>query len=205
MTVGILALQGNFQAHQEKLLECGIALCRHVRTAKDLVDLSGIVLPGGESSTLLKLMDSSLETALISQIKSGLPCLATCAGLILVSSEVLNPEQRCFNLLSVTVERNSYGRQNESFIEPSLKLSATAEKSFSEHSDSGFEGVFIRAPRIISASKNTEILLELNEEPVFVKQGNVFGATFHPELSPGKTFVHSLFCAAVAEYSEFNN
>lgn len=205
MTVGILALQGDFQAHQKKLLECGITDCRQVRTIKDLENLSGLVLPGGESSALLKLISPEFETALISQVKSGLPCLATCAGLILVSSEVLNPEQRSFNLLSVTVERNSYGRQNESFIEPNLKLSHHSENSFSTMTDTNLEGVFIRAPRIISVSEDTEILLEFNDEPVFVKQGNVFGATFHPELSSGETFVHSLFCEAVIDYLKLIN
>jgi pyridoxal 5'-phosphate synthase pdxT subunit len=205
MTVGILALQGDFQAHQEKLLECGITECRHVRTVKDLENLSGLVLPGGESSTLLKLISPEFEIALISKVKSGVPCLATCAGLILVSSEVLNPQQRSFNLLPVTVERNSYGRQNESFIEPMLKLSESAEKSFSVLPVTNLEGVFIRAPRIVSVSKDTEILLELNGEPVFVKQGNVLGATFHPELSSGETFVHSLFCRAVSDYEKLTN
>ncbi len=167
-TLGVLALQGGFEAHQRAAESLGHRT-RRVRTPEDLQDLDGLILPGGESTVMLKLATlGGLDAPLDAFVRSGRPVLATCAGLILAARTVLGPAQRSFGWLDVTVRRNGWGRQLDSF-------EGTAD-------DTTVPLVFIRAPRI-EAVGDVEVLLRLNGEPVMVRQGRVFGATFHPELT----------------------
>ena len=171
---------------------------RQVRTPAEMSGLDGIVLPGGESTALLKLADAKFRSALTELVQSGCPTLATCAGVILLATEVQNPQQESLGLLDVTVSRNAYGRQIDSFIDTKLpwteegELALTACKLDLEP----LEAVFIRAPRISRTGPYTKVLADLHGEPVLVQQGHVFGATFHPELGEKPSVVHRLFLQA---------
>lgn len=175
--IGILALQGAFAAHASALQRRGHEV-RLVTTPEHLGGLAGLVLPGGESTVQLSLLDAfALEEPLRAFVDSGKPVLATCAGLILLARHVRNPEQRSLALLDVTVARNAWGRQVESF-------EAAADET-------GTPLVFIRAPRIVEVAPNVAILERFQGEPIAVRQGNVVGATFHPELvepTPGDAY-----------------
>jgi pyridoxal 5'-phosphate synthase pdxT subunit len=166
--VGVLALQGGFEAHARALARLGHGVVE-VRAASDLDALDGLVLPGGESTTQLKLIARwGLGGPLEEFVRSGRPVLATCAGLILAARAVTNPEQRCFGWLDVEVARNAWGRQLD---------------SFEAVSDDGLPLVFIRAPRIRGLGRDVECLARLAGEPILVRQKNVTGAAFHPELT----------------------
>ena len=164
--VGVLALQGGFAAHVHALREIGCNV-REVRTPRDLEGLEGLVLPGGESTTMLRLL-GELEPALDEFVRAGHPVLATCAGLILAARTVSDPEQRSFGWIDVAVARNAWGRQVD---------------SFSAADDAGAPLVFIRAPRITAQGGDVEVLARFQGEPILVRQGNRYGATFHPELT----------------------
>lgn len=174
----MLALQGDFAAHREALNARGVPT-REVRTPDDLVGLSGLVLPGGESTTMLKLLSElGLEKPLKETIAQGLPVLATCAGVILLASEVLNPPQLSLGLLDATVVRNAYGRQLASTV---VTLEVVAPD---ELPPTPLEGVFIRAPKLVRVGDGVRVLAKRGEDPVLVRQGSILAATFHPELSP---------------------
>jgi pyridoxal 5'-phosphate synthase pdxT subunit len=168
-TVGILALQGDFEAHAKALRELGLQT-REVRTASEITAVDGLVLPGGESSTHLKLIEQfELEPALRDFVETGKPVLATCAGLILAARHVSNPSQKSLGFLDISVARNAFGRQIH---------------SFAAHADaSDMPMVFIRAPRITEIGRNVEVMANYQGEPVLVRQNAVIGATFHPELA----------------------
>jgi 5'-phosphate synthase pdxT subunit len=167
--VGVLALQGGFAAHAAALADIGHETVE-VRTAAELSRVDGLVLPGGESTTQLKLVASAgLGGALEEFVRSGRPVLATCAGLILCARRVTDPEQPSFGWLDVEVSRNAWGRQLDSF-------EAVTDGS-------GLPLVFIRAPRILRTGPSVETLETFRGEPVLVRQANVWGATFHPELT----------------------
>jgi len=169
-TIGILAVQGAFAAHARALLDVGHEAVL-VLSPADLQRraLDGFIFPGGESTVQLDLIGRlDLEAPLRDLIASGLPILATCAGLILLANEVLHPSQRSFGAIDVTVERNGWGRQIESF-----------EATSSE----GRELVFIRAPRITRVGAEVEVLDTFEGEPVLVRSGAITCATFHPELT----------------------
>jgi 5'-phosphate synthase pdxT subunit len=188
----VLALQGGFAAHARVLRSLG-AEVREVRRPSDLDALSGLVLPGGESTTLLRLMsDEPWPEALRRLHARGAAVLATCAGLILLAREV-QPAQPSLGLLDVAVARNGYGRQADSF-EASVALEATPPLS---GDTAPLRGVFIRAPRVTTAGPEVEVLGRLGGEPVLVRQRGVIGATFHPELG-AETRVHRLFLALAA-------
>ncbi|HNX49288.1 MAG TPA: pyridoxal 5'-phosphate synthase glutaminase subunit PdxT [Thermoanaerobaculaceae bacterium] len=178
----MLALQGDFEAHARALAERGM-LPVEVRRRADLHGVSGLVLPGGESTTMLKLMNGSgLAAGLEAVVSAGTPVLATCAGVILIARRVHRPEQPSLGLLDVEVERNAYGRQLDSAV---VVLSADAD----ELGRSTLEGVFIRAPRLVSLGKAVRPLAWRDRDPVLVEQGNVLAATFHPELSAASPVV----------------
>jgi 5'-phosphate synthase pdxT subunit len=170
--VGVLALQGDFEDHAESLRRQGLCT-REVRSARDLVGIAAIVLPGGESTTMLKLLDvEGLWAPLGRALQSGMPVMATCAGLILLAQHVENPSQRSYGILPVTVVRNGYGRQLHS-------------GTFALRSDvlpKGTTGTFIRAPKITRVGPGCEVLAWRDGDPVLVQQGNVLAACFHPEL-----------------------
>ena len=172
--IGILALQGDFSAHQSAFRDFGAETVL-VRYPDQLRALSALVLPGGESTTHLKaLQESQLWEAIPLAVRGGLPIFATCAGLILCAREVSRPIQSSWNLMNIAIKRNAWGRQKESFI---------AKEKWPALGEDEQEMVFIRAPRITAVGGGVEVIGEYREEPVFVRQGGVFGATFHPELS----------------------
>jgi len=174
--IGVLALQGGFAAHANALREIGRDV-REVRTPRDLESLEGLVLPGGESTTMLKLI-GELAPALDAFVRAGHPVLATCAGLILAAQTVTDPAQRSFGWIDVAVARNAWGRQVDSF-------SAT--------DDAGAPLVFIRAPRITDRGRDVEVLATFEGEPILVRQGNFYGATFHPELTADRSIHRRVF------------
>jgi 5'-phosphate synthase pdxT subunit len=169
-TVGVLALQGDFARHEVALAGSGFA-SRRVRRPADLIGLDGLVLPGGESTTMLRLCAAQdLTESLGAFLRSGAPVLATCAGLILCAREV-HPRQPSFGVLDVVVTRNGYGRQIHS---GTVALEGCLPEPMA--------GVFIRAPRILVCGPGVEILARRHDDPVLVRQGSVIGACFHPEL-----------------------
>lgn len=193
MRVGILALQGDFAAHHEKLTELGASplLVRHLW---ELEAVSACVLPGGESSTMLKLLDQSLRDSFVARIRAGMPVFATCAGCILLAKSVSNPEQESLQVIDIDVSRNAYGRQLDSFVDPELQWTKSGTESAKrlKINTCPIEGVFIRAPRITRVGQGVTILLQRQDEPVLVQQGNILSGTFHPELSPGPSVVHQM-------------
>ncbi len=183
LRVGVLALQGDFEAHRRALAARGVA-SSEVRVAADLDGIAGLVLPGGESTAMLKLLDEGgLTERLAAAVAGGLPVLATCAGVILLAREVRHPTQRSLGLLDVVVDRNAYGRQIDSTV---AQLRVTAPE---ELGAGGMEGVFIRAPRVTSVGAEVRVLARRDEDPVLLRQGNVLAATFHPELTEGSPVV----------------
>jgi 5'-phosphate synthase pdxT subunit len=175
--VGVLALQGDFAAHRLALERQGLAT-REVRRKEDLDGLAGLVLPGGESTTMLKLLrEFSLEGKVRETIAAGLPVLATCAGLILLAEKVENPPQPSLGLLRATVLRNAYGRQVASTV-ALLQVTDAQQLGTSQ-----LEGVFIRAPRVLQVGEGVQVLARRGEDPVLLRQDSILAATFHPELS----------------------
>jgi len=190
MKGGVLALQGDFQAHGKALERCGVQSVE-VRKPEALVGLDGLIVPGGESTTLLKLMDEwDFVPALREFHASERPIFGTCAGLILLASQVENPRQFSLGFIDATVERNAYGRQRESFEERGqASLDGTLVP---------IEMVFIRAPRIRRLGRQVEVLAVRHGDPVMAREGSVLVATFHPELTDDLT-VHRYFCRVVAQ------
>lgn len=177
MTIGVLALQGDFEAHLSALRRRGVP-AREVRTADEVTASSGLVIPGGESTTFRKLMEGTgLEDAIGIVARRGDPILATCAGAILLARDVRNPDGAGLGLLDATIVRNAYGRQLDSAIVTLTDLDGRTLGS------SPLEAVFIRAPRFESVGRDVEVLARRDGDPVLVRQGNVLAATFHPELS----------------------
>lgn len=169
--VGVLAVQGAFEVHARAVRELGHGAVL-VRSPPDFEGLDALILPGGESTVQLDLLGRlGLEEPLRAFVSRGLPVLATCAGLILLARTVRGPEQRSLGLIDVTVTRNAWGRQVDSF-------EAT--------SDRGRELVFIRAPRIVATGPHVEVLDTLEGEPVLVRERNITCATFHPELTSNR-------------------
>lgn len=190
MRIGVLALQGDFAMHARALRKCGAEVVE-VRKPEQLADIDGLVIPGGESTTLLKLMDLwGFVPALEKFHGAGKPIFGTCAGLILAAREVSNPAQLSLNLIDVGVERNAYGRQRESF---ETRGTATLDGR-----PVPIEMVFIRAPRIRRVGAAVETLARHGEDAVMARQGSVLVATFHPELTDDPT-VHEYFCRMVKE------
>jgi 5'-phosphate synthase pdxT subunit len=183
-TVGVLAVQGGFAAHARVIEEIG-ARAVLVRTPADLDGVSALVLPGGESTAQMRLLDrAGLAEPLTTLVAAGVPVLATCAGLILAAARVTQPEQASFGWIDVTVARNAWGRQVASF-------EATSD-------DGSRPLVFIRAPRIVEVGAGVEVLARYRGEPVLVRHGFVTGATFHPELTADRSVHREALAAAVA-------
>ena len=186
--VGVLALQGDFALHVQALERSEVDAVE-VRKPEALADLDGLILPGGESTTLLRLIDEwNFVPALERFHATGKPVFGTCAGLILLAREVLHPVQPSLGLIDVAVERNAYGRQRESFeARGSVTLAGRAIP---------VDMVFIRAPRIRRVGPEVETLATHAGAPVMARQGTVLVATFHPELTDDLT-VHRYFCDLV--------
>jgi 5'-phosphate synthase pdxT subunit len=183
--IGVLALQGDFDAHREALQRAG-ARAKQVRTAAELATIDGLIIPGGESTTMLKLLDYENLFEPLRRFGAEKPMFGTCAGAILIASEVLNPAQRSLGLLDMTIERNAYGRQIDSRIaQIDLEGSGPAE------------AVFIRAPIIRRVGPEAKVLASYQNAPVLVEHGRHLAATFHPELSATGTQIHNLFVEKV--------
>ena len=191
--IGVLDLQGDVREHLAALAEVGCST-RLVKRPEDLDDVAGLVLPGGESTTLSMLLESTgLFDALAARLgvpappgaASGLPLLGTCAGLVLVAREVLDgrPDQRTFGVLDAVVRRNGYGRQMQSF---------EADVVLGSGESPPLPTVFIRAPVVVSVGADVDVLAALDGVPVLVRQGAVLASSFHPELTPDRR-VHRLF------------
>jgi 5'-phosphate synthase pdxT subunit len=177
--VGVLALQGDFEAHEKALTKAGAEPVT-VRTPRELQSVDGLVLPGGESTTMLNLLHRLGMFEPLREFGKSKPIFGTCAGVILMANQVTHPEQESLNLMDLTVERNGYGRQIDSSV---------GEIQFGQGK---LEAVFIRAPVILRAGPEVNVLAEHRGHPVLVEQGLHLGATFHPELS-SDVRVHRLF------------
>jgi pyridoxal 5'-phosphate synthase pdxT subunit len=188
--IGVLAMQGAYRDHVRALESAG-ARTRLVRTGDDLDGLDGLVIPGGESTTMQILLERmGLLDTLAEAVRGGLPTLGTCAGMILLSSEITDGRvgQRSFGALDIAVRRNGYGRQVDSF-ETELAIAGLGEERF--------PGVFIRAPLVERVGAAAEVIAEHQGHPVGVRQGNVIGLAFHPELS-GDARLHREFARMAA-------
>jgi len=188
MTIGVLALQGDFAQHRAALDRVGVPSIE-VRMPGQLDQVGGLVMPGGESTTLLKLIDEwSFVPALEKFHAAGKPIFGTCAGLILLATEVRNPSQFSLGFIDLAVERNAYGRQKESFSAPgTVDLGAGRAP---------LEMVFIRAPRILRLGSAATPVGWHNDECVMARQGSILVAAFHPELT-GEPTVHRYFSEMV--------
>jgi 5'-phosphate synthase pdxT subunit len=183
--IGVLAIQGDYEAHARRLEELG-AKTVLVRKPDQLDGLDGIVMPGGESSTMLKFLERDGFLEKLKEFVRLKPSFGTCAGAILLAKNVENPVQVSLGAMDMTVRRNAYGRQIDSHIHQG------------EFAGEPLEMVFIRAPKISAVGKGVEVLLEDTGEPVWVRQGKTMAATFHPELSPDKK-VHEEFVKMVKD------
>jgi len=185
--IGVLALQGAFDVHAKRLAELG-AETRLVRKPEDLDGLDGLVIPGGESTTFLKHLERAGFYDVLNAFVHTRPTFGTCAGCILLARQVLNPPQRSFAVLDATVERNAYGRQNDSSIrqEPTTLPGGP------------LEAVYIRAPRLLDLGPGIQTLATRDNDPSLVQQGHLLASTFHPELTEDRR-VHQLFLDMVRE------
>lgn len=181
--VGILAVQGDFEMHGAMLDRIG-APWKLVKHPQDLGEVSALIMPGGESTTMLKFFHAeALGPAVKRFAVEGRPILGTCAGAILLAKEVLNPSQDRLGLIDITIERNAYGRQVDSSVR---------RGDCPELSDRPVEMVFIRAPIIRRVGEGVRVLGRCDGLPVLVEQGNILAATFHPELTEDET-IHRYF------------
>jgi len=189
MKLGVLALQGAFREHREVLHALGVPTVE-VRVPEHLSAVDALVLPGGESTTVTRLLDTSgLREPLADRLGDGMPAFGTCAGLILLAAEVRDgrADQIPLGALDISVRRNGYGRQRDSF-ETDLAVAGLG--------GAPFRGIFIRAPVVERVGESVEILAALDGHPVLVRQGAVWASTFHPELS-GDLRVHQRFVQSI--------
>ncbi len=187
-TIGVLALQGAFAAHVRTLADLG-ASTREVRTPADLASVDALVMPGGESTTMSRLLRTSgLFDPVADRLADGLPVFGTCAGMILLAAEVVDgrPDQRSFGVLDMQVRRNGYGRQVDSF-EADLDVKGL---------DGPLHAVFIRAPVVERVGQGVDVLAEHDGRPVIARSGAVLVASFHPELT-GDGRLHAMFLEEV--------
>lgn len=185
--VGVLALQGDFAKHGAAIERLG-AVPVFVRDREQFGEIDGLILPGGESTTMLKLLHIDELVDALAEFGSTKPVFGTCAGTILMAKDVRNPAQESFGMMDIAVERNAYGRQVDSRV---VELDPDAE--FGKRTSPGkLEAVFIRAPIIREVRNGVKVLAEYAGDPVLIEQGRHLAATFHPELTPDDR-VHRLF------------
>lgn len=190
--IGVLAIQGDFAAHAAALCETGAEVCE-VRRADEFRRADALVLPGGESTTMLKFIlnpDLGYIEAFQEFHQAGKPIFGTCAGLILLAKDVTSPAQFSFGFIDIGVERNAYGRQKESF--------EAIGEGYLDGPAKPLKMVFIRAPRITRLGAKVERLADWQHEPVMARQGNILVASFHPELT-GDLTVHRYFLHMVKQ------
>lgn len=187
MTIGVLGLQGDFREHLRILGQLGIS-GRDVRSPKALEGVKGLIIPGGESTTLARLLDNSgLFEPIRQRGRCGFPLFGTCAGMILLAKRASPALGRSLGLIDIEVARNAYGRQIESF-EAELEVNSIGR----------MQAVFIRAPQVIRLGPEVQVLADYQGQPVVARQGNVLVASFHPELS-GETRLHEYFAQMIVE------
>ena len=183
--IGVLALQGDFREHESSLVRCGAEVCE-IRTKADVRSLDGLVLPGGESTVMGRMMqEEGLKEPLLEVCRSGLPVLGTCAGMILLAKDLPEfPDQPRLGCLDVSVLRNAFGRQQESF---SMQLFV---RGFPVHGagQDPVHAVFIRAPIVQSVGPSVDVLADIDGSPVAVRQKNILALAFHPELTEDVRF-----------------
>lgn len=185
MTIGVVAFQGDFDRHLSVLRRLDVA-SRRVRAPEDLTGLDGLIIPGGESTTIGMLMDRfGLLDVVRTLIADGLAVMGTCAGAILLAKDIEDSSQIRIGSMDIQIRRNAYGRQKESF-----EASLTVREEIDD--DTPLTGVFIRAPRITAVGPSVRILATLDEEPVAVRSDRLIAACFHPELT-GDTRIHETF------------
>jgi 5'-phosphate synthase pdxT subunit len=183
--VGVLALQGDFEAH-EKALERAGAEAVEVRSTTDLGDVEGLIIPGGESTTMMKLLEQEGFIQPLAEFAGRRPIFGTCAGAIVLASDVTNPAQQSLGVMDISVERNGYGRQLDS------RITRLQPEGF----DNDLEAVFIRAPIIRRTGAEARVLARYQGDPVLVEQGRHLVATFHPELTADPR-VHLMFLGKI--------
>jgi len=182
--IGVLALQGAFTAHEDALRSLHVTT-RQVRTPADLTQVAALVMPGGESTTMARLLETSqMFDELSARISAGMPVFGTCAGMILLAKEVLDgrTDQRSFGAIDIGVRRNGYGRQVDSF-ETDVEVSGL---------DRPFHAVFIRAPKVVTTGTAVEVLATHDGVPVLARQGHIMVASFHPEITADAR-LHQMF------------
>ncbi|MBI2660048.1 pyridoxal 5'-phosphate synthase glutaminase subunit PdxT [Candidatus Woesearchaeota archaeon] len=181
MKIGVLALQGSFKEHIEMLGKCSVDAVS-VKRPEDLKDMNGLIIPGGESTAIGNLMQlSHLDMEIIKRNRHGMAIYGTCAGAIILSKSIVESQQPRLGLLDISIKRNDYGRQADSF-ETELDIEKIGK----------FKGIFIRAPVIEKMNNGVQILSELNSKPILVQKNNILASTFHPELTDDKR-VHEYF------------
>ena len=184
MKIGVLGMQGDIEEHLAMLDKIGVENVR-VKSIKTLNTVDSLIIPGGESTTMVKLLKiTGLFDELKKRIQNGFPVYGTCAGMILLAKEIVShPEQDSLKVLDIRVNRNGYGRQVESFG-VNIPIPSIGEPPF--------EAIFIRAPRIVRVGESVEVLATYNGDPVMVRSGNVFASSFHPEISKDIR-IHEMF------------
>ncbi len=189
LRIGVLGLQGDFREHVETLRLMGVETLV-VKLPEDLELVDGLIIPGGESTTMGRIMvEMGMKELLKEKIKNGMPVFGTCAGMILLSKKVEGYEQPLLEVLDVEIERNAYGRQVESF---------EVDINIPELGDRPFRAIFIRAPKIKKLGEGVEVLASYDGDPVLVRQGNILASSFHPELTQD-TRIHEYFIRMVGK------
>ncbi len=187
MKIGVLAIQGDFYKHIQALNFLGIQ-AKEVRSAEDLDECEGLILPGGESTTILKLITKTNLFEEIQKFGKKRVILGTCAGAILLADKVANPPMQSLKLINIEISRNAYGRQIDSFIDR-VEVSINSKEEF-------IEGVFIRAPRILKIGKDVKPLGYHKDSIVFAESHNIIISTFHPELT-NNFLIHKYFISKI--------
>ncbi|MDQ2991607.1 MAG: pyridoxal 5'-phosphate synthase glutaminase subunit PdxT [Candidatus Eremiobacteraeota bacterium] len=188
-TVGVLGLQGDVVEHLAALRAAG-ATAVEVKTIADLAHVDGLVIPGGESTTVMKLLARfSMSEPIVARVRAGMPLWGTCMGMIVAASDVADMEQPTLGVIDITVRRNAFGRQNDS---------AEIRLAIPVLGDAPFPAIFIRAPWIERVGPGVDLLAERDGHGVMVREGNVLGTSFHPELT-GDHRVHGYFLEMVRE------
>ncbi|MCU0228491.1 MAG: pyridoxal 5'-phosphate synthase glutaminase subunit PdxT [Bryobacterales bacterium] len=197
-TIGVLALQGDFEAHLAMLREAGAPGCE-VRTAQAMEAVDALIIPGGESTTMLRLLRREHLWNALAQFGARKPIFGTCAGAILMANEVSHPQQESFAMMDIAVVRNGYGRQLDSRI-----VLLHPEPGHDAILGTNLEAVFIRAPIISRVGPEVEVLVRYNGDPVLVRQGHHLAASFHPELTTDHR-IHAWFAASVRKHNSVTN
>lgn len=188
-TIGVLAVQGDVIEHLRALERIGVA-AREIKTAEDLAAVDALIVPGGESTTVIRLLQRfGLEQPIVQRVRAGMPFWGTCMGMILAAHDIVGMDQKTLDLIDITVRRNAFGRQIAS-AEVALPIPALGTEPF--------PAVFIRAPWVERAGAGVEVLASLDGHGVFVRKGSVIGTAFHPELT-GDVRLHAYFAALVGE------